>query len=339
MDDQRRTGCAGYDASLLSTWILTDGVAGNLKQAQVLARGLGVSAVEFVVHLKTLDRNFAPRFRRARFADLGLQPQPKSVNCELAIGCGRAGAIALDAIKRANANVRTIQILAPRCDPARFDAIVCPAHDQLDAPNVYSMIGALNGVDDAWLAAGRAQNTLAPVRMLLLVGAPTRNAPYTVAQFARLLDSLDTDGLCISASRRTPADFLLHIRQSGARVWTGAGDGENPYQAWLSQAGKIMVTADSVNMISEACATYAPVEVAFATHAQGKIALFLRSLSGRLAQTSAEVACEQHGRQVSPKGDTEKQVSPKGDTAKQVSPLRPTAEVIQRLRAGLFLAL
>jgi uncharacterized protein len=310
VDDQRRTGGAGYDASSPRTWILTDGAAGNFKQAQVLARGLGLVASEYCVQLRALDRAFAPRFRRAKFTDLLLQPLPESLNCAVAIGCGRAGAIALDAIKRAKPSIRTIQILAPRCDPARFDAIVCPAHDQLDAPNVYSMIGALNGVDDAWLAAGRGQNIFAPVRTLLLVGAPTRNAPYTVAQFARLLHSLDADGLCISASRRTPADFLWHIRQSGARIWAGDSDGENPYQAWLSQAGKIFVTADSVNMISEACATYAPVEVAFAQHAQGKIALFLDSLASRLAQSPPEI-----------------------------TPLRTTAEAIQRLRAGLFVPL
>ncbi len=283
-NDMRMNFEPDLDANVTrNCWILTDGAAGNVKQARVLARGLGLSSREFVVKLNTLDRVFAPRFRRATFTTLHLTPIPASLDCQYAIGCGRAGAIALDALKRAQPAIRTIQILAPRCNPARFDAIVCPAHDQLTAPNVYSMIGALNDVDDAWLAAGRlqaSQNTSAST--LLLVGAPTRNASYTAAQFAKLLQDLAPKNLCISASRRTPPEFLKLVRASGARVWTGTADGPNPYQAWLSSAEKIIVTPDSVNMISEACATYAQVEVAFSDAARGKIAIFLQSLAGRL---------------------------------------------------------
>lgn len=277
-------------ASDKNCWILTDGQAGNVKQARVLARGLGLNSREFTVKLNALDRVFAPRLRRASFATLLLTPIPASLDCHYAIGCGRAGAIALDAIKRAQPAIRTVQILAPRCDPTRFDAIVCPAHDQLIAPNVYSMIGALNDVDDTWLAAGRvqaSQNTSAST--LLLVGAPTRNAPYTAAQFAKLLQELAPENLCISASRRTPPEFLSLIRASGARVWTGTADGPNPYQAWLSSAEKIIATPDSVNMISEACATYAQVEVAFRDAARGKIALFLQSLAPRMQANQAAV--------------------------------------------------
>ena len=297
-----------------SCWVFSDGAAGNLKQARVLARGLGLHSREFIVKLNALDRVFAPRFRRAQFAALQLTPKPIVLDCQFAIGCGRAGAIALDALKRAQPEVRTVQILAPRCDPARFDAIVCPAHDGLSAPNVYAMLGALNDVDDAWLAAGRvqaehSQSRIAPASTLMLVGAPTRNAPYNAAQFAQLLQGLDANDLCMSASRRTPPEFLALMRASGARVWTGAADGNNPYQAWLSSAARIIVTPDSVNMISEACATYAQVEVVFADAARGKIAVFLRSLDRRIGPNQASV-----------------------------SPLRASLEVIKRLQARFFLA-
>ncbi len=303
--DANSTSNIGVDC-----WILTDGAAGNVKQARVLARGLGLNSREFVVKLSALDRAFAPRFRRANFAALQLMPAPDALDCQYAIGCGRAGAIALDALKRARPAVRTVQILAPRCDSARFDAIVCPAHDRLSAPNVVSMIGALNDIDDVWLAAGRLQaQQTGFAGTLVLVGAPTRNAPYTLAQFAQLLDRLlhevlAPNDLCISASRRTPPAFLALIRASGARVWTGASDGPNPYQAWLSSAAKIVVTPDSVNMMSEACATYAQVEAAFADTARGKIAIFLQSLAVRLHANSVAVV-----------------------------PLRATLAVIERLRS------
>ena len=42
-------------------------------------------------------------------------------------------------------------------------------------------------------------------------------------------------------------------------IWNGPGDGENPYQGYLAAADRIVVTPDSVNMLSEACAAGKPV--------------------------------------------------------------------------------
>ena len=39
------------------------------------------------------------------------------------------------------------------------------------------------------------------------------------------------------------------------------GDGDNPYFAMLGLADAIVVTGDSVNMVSEACATGKPIHV------------------------------------------------------------------------------
>jgi mitochondrial fission protein ELM1 len=41
--------------------------------------------------------------------------------------------------------------------------------------------------------------------------------------------------------------------------WIDAGDGDNPYPGLLGWADRIACSADSVNMLSEACATHAPV--------------------------------------------------------------------------------
>lgn len=42
-------------------------------------------------------------------------------------------------------------------------------------------------------------------------------------------------------------------------LWTG--EGPNPYYAFLGLAEAILVTADSVNMVSEACGTGKPVHI------------------------------------------------------------------------------
>jgi hypothetical protein len=45
----------------------------------------------------------------------------------------------------------TVQILDPRIDPAHWDTVIAPRHDQLSGPNVLQPMGSLNPVDDAWL--------------------------------------------------------------------------------------------------------------------------------------------------------------------------------------------
>ena len=60
-----------------------------------------------------------------------------------------------------------------------------------------------------------------------------------------------------------------------------AGDGVNPYPGVLGWADRIIVSPDSVNMISEACATSAPVFVAEPNLATGRIGSFIASLLER----------------------------------------------------------
>ena len=57
-----------------------------------------------------------------------------------------------------------------------------------------------------------------------------------------------------------------------ASIWDGAGD--NPYFAYLAFADAILVTADSVSMISEAAATGKPVHILAVDGGSAKFARF-----------------------------------------------------------------
>jgi uncharacterized protein len=263
--------------------LFSDGAAGNLKQVTALAHGLGFAhANTYTVTLRGLAHYLAPTLRRERFETLQINPALTS-DPQIAIGCGRAGAVALDALKRRHPSVRTIQILDPRCTVSRFDWVICPAHDRLRGPNVINVVGALHEIDDAWLHAGQCVSAVPAARTLVLLGAPTRHAPFDADVLDRLA-TLDAQGLCISASRRTPSGLLARARALGATFWSPHSFSENPYQRWLSTAQEIYVTADSVNMLSEACATRAKVHVLGAATARGKLARLLASLAPRLAQ-------------------------------------------------------
>jgi mitochondrial fission protein ELM1 len=74
----------------------------------------------------------------------------------------------------------------------------------------------------------------------------------------------DRVGLVLTPSRRTDpaaiAVFRDRLEPRGAFVWDGVGD--NPYFGMLALADMIVVTIDSVSMVSEAAATTAPVMLA-----------------------------------------------------------------------------
>ena len=277
-------------------WVVTDGAAGNENQALALARALGIEPSVFRLDARVPWHWFAPHLTAgAKFA-FGTE----FARCMrdglpvLAIGCGRQGALATRLLKQRGGNsVRVVQILDPRVDRTTFDAIVVPEHDGVHGDNVLVTRGALNAVDDEWLAQARSRwPTLCALpgpRTLLLLGGPNHALSMNGAYWSGLLTQLKTlrahDGggtLLVSSSRRTP-DRLRDAARADLAAWPsvqwhGDHDGPNPYAGLLAAAHRIVVTPDSVNMLSEACATRVPVFVHRPTPLRGKIGAFVERL-------------------------------------------------------------
>jgi mitochondrial fission protein ELM1 len=100
-------------------------------------------------------------------------------------------------------------------------------------------------------------------------------------------------GVAITPSRRTGAEAVGILREAlaplGAWVWDGQG--ENPYFGMLGLADAVIVTADSVSMVSEAVATSAPVYLVRLPGRSSRIGAFMdmmaadgrvRDFAGRL---------------------------------------------------------
>ena len=270
-------------------WIVTDGAAGNVRQATALAAAMRVRTLDIVLALRAPWSWLAPRLTRGmRLAIRGesrrhlAPPWPAMV-----IGCGRRAAVLTRYLREISAG-RTfaVQILDPRIDPAHFDLVVAPRHDALGGANVIQTLGALNPVDDAWLAAGVAEfptlRQLPQPRTALLIGGPRKGLEMSDAWFddtlarTAALVARDRGSLMITCSRRTPERWRAHLhgllRDGCTHLWTGARDGVNPYQGYLGAADRIVVTPDSVNMLSEACATGRPVLTSLPAGARGRVA-------------------------------------------------------------------
>ncbi|MGH8029172.1 MAG: mitochondrial fission ELM1 family protein [Arenimonas sp.] len=274
--------------------VLHDGAAGNRRQALALAEALRVAVHEVTVHPRGPARWFAPRLWPGAAAQLGdafaavlADPPP------LAIGCGRQAALATRLL--AGGNTKVVQILDPRLSSMYWDVVVAPEHDRLHGDNVITLTGSLNPVDDAWLAAARARfpalGALPSPRTAVLVGGPTRAVRVDrgglEVMLARLEYALAKEGgsVMLCGSPRTPR-LLAEVLRSRAlempgAVWLDARDGENFYPGALAWADRIVVTPDSTNMISEACATTAPVFIAGPERATGRQERLLAELQAR----------------------------------------------------------
>jgi hypothetical protein len=124
-------------------------------------------------------------------------------------------------------------------------------------------------------------------RIALLLGGRTRIYPYSrddETRFETALSEVAATGasFLVTASRRTHPELLRSAERAteGAPrlFWRGPQDGPNPYRAFLANADWFIVTADSVNMTGEACATGRPVYVFHPSGGSPKFDRFHKSL-------------------------------------------------------------
>jgi mitochondrial fission protein ELM1 len=193
---------------------------------------------------------------------------------DIVIACGRNSVVPARMVKRASGGrVFWVQVQDPRFARGEIDLIVAPRHDPAPGENVFRTLGAVHRVTAAKLEAARARFAplFAPLpRPLVAVLIGGNNSVYRLTEhaFAALCDRLvalakSGAGLAITPSRRTGETqrAMLRRRLAGlsAYIWDGSGD--NPYFAMLGAADAIVVTADSVSMISEAASTGKPVYI------------------------------------------------------------------------------
>ncbi|WP_266158200.1 mitochondrial fission ELM1 family protein [Dyella silvatica] len=276
-------------------WVITDHAAGNQRQALALAEQLGLPIRHLILEPRPPWSWFAPRLLAGvRYALAPPQREQFSPPWpRLAIGCGRAAAMFTRRLGvLSGGHCYTVQILSPRIDPAHWDTVIAPQHDRLDGGNVLHTLGSLHAIDSAWLEDGReACPTLVDLprpRVGVLLGGPRKGMPFDAAYTQRLAERLLArqqqagGSLLVLASRRTPHASVELIRSMLAGIpgliWAGRDDGRNPFPGVLGWADRLVVTPDSVNMISEACAVGCPVHTFVSAPLPAKIERFHQAL-------------------------------------------------------------
>jgi mitochondrial fission protein ELM1 len=270
-----------------STWVLTDSAIGSQVQATGLAEAAGFHPEPRLLTPRGIWRYLTPTlwpWPLAAVAPKALAgPMP-----DLLIGCGGKAAAVIAALRR---RARGVIVQHPRRDPRDFDLVVAGRHDELTGPNVLVTRTAIHRVTPARLAAAAAEwgprlAHLPRPLIVVLVGGSNGRFRLERAQGEALAGQLaemmrrDHVGVAITPSRRTDPAVTSALRTAleplGAMIWDGTG--ENPYFGMLALADAVVVTQDSISMVSEAAATQVPVMVAMLPGKSRRGALFLQGL-------------------------------------------------------------
>jgi mitochondrial fission protein ELM1 len=248
-------------------WVLADPRAGTAAQALGIAERL--PAAHRVVRLEwgALARLPLPLptlagltpAARAQF----VPPWPR-----LVVSAGRrAGPVARWLGRR---GARVVQCMRAA---GRFDLSVIGRHDEpVEGPDVLAILGAAHRVTPEGLAAARqafARFAALPApRVGLLLGGPVRGeglAPEVAARLGAGVAGF-AGSVMATTSRRTGAAAAAALGGALAglphRLHRWGEPGENPYLGVLAWADVLVVSGDSVSMLSEALMTAAPVFVA-----------------------------------------------------------------------------
>lgn len=265
-----------FDVRIPTIWALTTGEAGMRAQALGLCERLGFAFTEKRISLRApwrwLPGHLCPFALRGLAADGDALAPPWP---DLLISCGRRSTAAAIAIRRAaRGRTLTIHLQNPRTPPDRFDLVIAHPHDGIAGENVMLTETTIHRVTpeklDAAGAAFAARHAgFAHPRLAVLLGGRTRHGRFSAKDVARLVEILAAfraqgHSVMITPSRRTEPALREAIAarfrdDPQVALWDGSGD--NPYFGMLALADRILVTADSTSMVSEALFTGKPVDL------------------------------------------------------------------------------
>ena len=264
-------------SSSRTSWIISDDQKiGTHSQCLGIAQALGLSPLFKTMKPRWPWKGLPPQLWLAplKAQSLGqdsIIPSPANPIPDILIAAGRASAAPAVALrKRAHREGKkcfTIFLQDPCLNPRHFDCVIAPHHDHIQGDNVISVLGALH-----WLNADKIKAAVAahpvpqqsPITTVLL-GGDSRHYRYQASDIVALAEALKTmkGHILITPSRRTRLESIQTLKDSLSGVSFEIWDrkGENPYLAYLGLADQIIVSGESVSMVSEACSTGKPVYV------------------------------------------------------------------------------
>ena len=189
-------------------------------------------------------------------------------------------------------NVKTIHIQNPRLSSHNFDLLLIPEHDRIKGKNIIQTNGALCFFEEKDMKKFKEPN-LNKIKtkkntVLLMVGGNSKKQKPKNSEYFELsskviqgVKNLDAQ-LIVSVSRRTPnkaikilqSTFSKHLKEFKILSL----DENNLYPKILEIIDYIIVTSDSVNMISELATLSKPLFIFHFSKGNRKISFFISNL-------------------------------------------------------------
>jgi mitochondrial fission protein ELM1 len=258
-------------------WTLLGQKAGDNNQILALVESLGWGWIE--KHMQYISLELIPN-RLLKVTLLGLQraqsdelgpPWP-----DLVISAGRRNEpVARWIRKKSGGRCRLVHIGRPWARPKHFDLIVTtPQYDLAKTPNVLYNELPLHRIDQQKLAAAglrwRPEFAHLPQPWLVvLVGGNSSSSQFTtaglryLARTANAIAASRNGALLVTTSARSPKGTLEVMRKEikvPALLFDyNDANTANPYFGFLALADSFIVTAESISMLTESCATGKPV--------------------------------------------------------------------------------
>jgi len=277
----------------ITSWVLTDGKEGMESQCLALTEA---------IRLKPNIKRIVPKLPWSKLPPwlwinplTALSGEGDQLNApwpDILVSTGRQSVAPALAIKKASPKTISIQLQNPNFAHRHFDLIIAPEHDRLFGNNVIPTIGALHRVTSERLKieakkfSDKFINMPRPLIGVLLGGSNRyfKMNSSAINRFSNLLRTAleKTNGsLIITPSRRTGEKNIRMLREnlSDLPMYIWDGRETNPYYGILGLSDALVVTCDSINMISEACATGKPVHIYHFKGGSKKFIRFHRKIS------------------------------------------------------------
>ncbi|MBY0281223.1 MAG: mitochondrial fission ELM1 family protein [Alphaproteobacteria bacterium] len=283
-------------------WILCDqGKTGTYRQclalANVIESAYSISFTHKEISLKGLWRNLPPQFARFQTKPERLQKDKFSLKPPYPSAIIAAGRQAVTAAMAFRGHSFIIVLQNPHIKSSYFDLVIPPLHDEVKGDNVFSTLGALHPIRPEALLALRQNSKVlekyqsySEKRIAVMVGGDNKYYRYTAEFMKSLIARLRymitehpvyRDGsLLITPSRRTRPEMVTMLQAGlkglSCQIWDGKSD--NPYLEYLALADALVVTGDSISMMSEACLMGKPVYIAEVSILNTRFQRFKKSL-------------------------------------------------------------
>ena len=258
------------------TWIITTGNFGTENLCLGLAVLLGVKAKVKRISARFPWSVLPPVLWLNSLEALDVQSKEQLVEPwpDLVIGASRLAAAPVAFLKKKlGKKMTTIFLQNPHLNLNAFDVVIAPQHDGLSGKNLITIQGALHNVTPSLLKKeGIKWARILPKDfprpwVTILLGGNSRHhtmdldtMEYYGSELRHLVQRNPMSFL-ITASRRTPPEavqaFKTALGDSHVFLWNGLGD--NPYYGFLALGDFILVTNDSVSMLSEAASVGKPL--------------------------------------------------------------------------------